>query len=583
MTSSYQIYKRLLSYLAPYWGRFVWGMLLMGISAGMEPLLPMLLKPLLDGEFGGGTGYPWMVGVGLVGLVIFRGVAGYGADYFMNWLSNQIVIDLRRQMFERIGGLPAQKMDAQHSSFIINKVMNDVSNVMGATTTVLTSIVRDVITLVGLMLWLIWLNWQLTVVFFLVVPLAGGIIRKFSQMMRRFSLRSMEINADLLQIMQEMVEGYRTVKIFGGRDYEEKRFEHAQRVWKKQQMRIANAQGAVVPVTQMIASVALAIVIVVATHQTAIGELTVGAMVSYLTAALMLMPAMRRLSSVSSAIQRGLAAAESVFALVDLPIEEDDLHGDSPPICLHQPLSGEIQCQQLNFYYAERDTAILHNINLHIQAGESIALVGASGAGKTSLVALLCGFYRQYQGSITFDGHELRQISLKDLRRNIAMVSQEVKLFDDTVRANIAYGELSGLSDSAIIAAATAAYAMEFINKLPQGLDTPIGERGLRLSGGQRQRLAIARALLKKAPILILDEATSALDNASERQVQLALERLLQHQTTIIIAHRLSTIRAVNRIVVMNEGRIVEMGNHESLLALNGHYARFCQAHGKDE
>jgi subfamily B ATP-binding cassette protein MsbA len=262
-------------------------------------------------------------------------VAGYGAEYGMNWLANQIVVDLRQDMFSRIGGLPAKQMDQSHSSFIINKVMNDVTSVMGACTVVLTSIVRDSITLLGLMAWLFWLNWQLTVVFLLVVPLAGLIIRKFSLLMRQFSTRSMALNADLLQILQEMVEGYRTVKIFGGQTYESARFARALQIWKKQQMRISNAQAGVVPVTQTIASVAIALVVVVATHQTRIGELSTGAMVSYLTAALMLMPALRRLSSISATLQRGLAGAESVFALLDLPLETNLTSSSVAPLKHH--------------------------------------------------------------------------------------------------------------------------------------------------------------------------------------------------------------------------------------------------------
>lgn len=578
MKDSFSLYLRLLHYVRPYWRRFAVGMVLIAMTSAMETLLPILLKPLLDGKFTHGTGYPWMIGAGLVGLVIFRGFSAYGADYFMNWIANQIVLNLRRVMFEKILHFPAERMDAQHSSFMINKVMNDVGQVMGACTTVLTSLIRDSITLIGLLLWLFWLNWTLTAVFIIVVPLAAWVIRQFNRLMRRFSLRSMEINGELLQILQETVEGYRTVKIFGGQHYERQRFDHAQRTWKRQQMRLSNSQGAMMPITQIIASFAIAMVIVVATQQTAVGELTVGAMVSYLTAAMMLMPAMRSIAGVSNALQRGLASAESVFALIDMPIEQ--MPQNTQP--LTQPLSGAIHIDRLTFAYPHRPDPILRDINLHIQAGESVALVGASGAGKTSIVSLLSGFFHGYQGNIYFDKRELRTINLADLRANVALVSQEVRLFDDTVRANIAYGELANKSEEAIIEAANAAYAMEFIAQLPQGLDTHIGERGMRLSGGQRQRLAIARAILKNAPILILDEATSALDNESEHKVQSAIDNLLWTRTTLIIAHRLSTIRRVSRIIVLHQGAIVEEGNHESLLAREGYYAKFCQIQASD-
>lgn len=587
MESSYKYYWRLLGYMKPYKARFALGLLLMAISSATEPLIPVLLKPLLDGDFNPSDGsIPWMIGVALVFIVFFRGIVGYWSEYFMNWLSNQVVLDLRRQMFERILAFPAKTMDASHSSQIINKVINDVGNVMGATTTVLTSLVRDSIALFALLAWLLWLNWQLTLVFFVVVPIAVLVIKKFNVLMRKFSIRSMEINANILQILQESVEGYRMVKIFGGQKYERQRFEKAAQIWKKQQMRIGNAQSAVMPVTQTIASVALAFVIVMAAHQAATKAFTVGEMMSYLTAALMTMPALRRISSVGAVLQRGIAAAQSVFSLIDKPIEDLIKFEDKADVgVIHSAttinsdsrMQGIIEFKNLSFYYPEREISSLKNINLKISAGESVALVGASGAGKSTIAALICAFYRDYDGSLTIDGEELAQINLYKLRQNLAIVTQEVKLFDDTVRANIAYGELVHKSEEEIIAAAQSAFAMEFINELPQGINTNIGERGIKLSGGQRQRLAIARAILKNAPILILDEATSALDSQAEVIVQKAINNLMQNRTTIIIAHRLATISKVSRIIILEQGAIVEEGSHQKLIEQNGIYYKYYQ------
>lgn len=584
MDNSTQIYLRLLRYMRPYRARFVFGLLLMGISSGMEPLIPILLKPLLDGEFNPvDGGVPWGIGVVLVLIVFFRGVIGYIADYLLNWLSNQVVLNLRQEMFVRVMGFSAKTIDATHSSQIINKLMHDVSNVMGATTTVFTSLVRDSIALIGLLAWLFWLNWQLTLIFLLVAPLAGWVIKKFSILIRQFSLRSMQLNAELLQILQENVESYRIIKIFGGHNSETDRFEHAAKVWKKQQMRISNAQSAVVPFTQIIASVAMAIVIVVAAYQAAQNILSVGAMMSYITASIMLMPGLRRISGVASIIQRGIAASKSVFELIDTPIEDivetkaqNNLNKNSIENSCEK-ISGKIEFKNLSFVYPLRETNSLTNINLTINNGESVAIVGASGAGKSTIASLICAFYRDYQGSLKINGEEVAQIDLYKLRKNIAIVTQEVRLFDNSIRANIAYGELADKTDDEIIAAAKSAYAWDFINKLPNGLQTQVGEHGVRLSGGQRQRIVIARAILKNAQILILDEATSALDSESEIYVQKAINNLMQNRTTIVIAHRLSTIRMVNRIVVMEQGHIVEEGNHEQLISKNGVYIKYLQ------
>jgi len=568
MTSA-QLYLRLLGYVKPYWRIFALSILGMAVMAATEPLLPALLKPMLDGTFvDKDETVMRLVPVFILVIFFVRGVASFVGTYAINWVGNKVVMDLRNEMFRKMLALPTRYYDDHATGNLISKLIFDVTQVTDAATKVVTIVIRDSIIIAGLLGWLFYLNWELTLLSLVMVPFIAYFIRAINSRLRNASRDSQRAMGNITQVIEESVTAHKVVKLFGGQQYEGSRFSEQANWVRRHAMKQAAAAAINVPIVQMIAAVALSTIIYIATIQTRTDETTVGGFLSFIAAMLMLTAPLKRLTSVSEFLQRGLAASESVFELLDTPSEADigkvTLAG----------VQGRIEFEHVNLSYHQNDRLALSDVCLEVPAGQSVALVGASGSGKSTLANLVPRFYLPTSGYIKLDGHDLTDLSLVSLRTNIALVSQEVVLFNDTVAANIAYGQMREVSEEEIISAAQAAHAMEFIREMPQGLQTLVGEKGVRLSGGQRQRIAIARAILKNAPILILDEATSALDSESERHVQSALETLMQGRTSLVIAHRLSTIEKADRIIVMQKGEIVETGTHAELLMRDGVYAQ---------
>ena len=559
--------KRLTALHAPYKKHLALALLAMVVTAGTEPLLPYALKLLLDNGFGGKVEFSyWLVPLIVIGIFFVRGVSTFASSYLMSYVSTRILNELRRRMFTSMLNLPIDFYNTHTVGKVINSIMFEVQQIIEMVTKVFTSIVRSSLTVLGLLAWLLYLNWALTLVTLVLLPLLTIVVRTTGKRLKKLNRDSLAVNAELTQVIEETTRAQQVIKIFGGQDYEKSRFEERAEQLRRYSMRMTTTFSATVPITQVITAAAVALVIVMALFQSEQGQITVGGFVSFITAMLMLLTPLKQLAEVNGPLQRGMAAAEEVFQLIDKTPERT---GGKP---LAGRSKGRIEFKDVSFAYPGHQEPALRHIDLSIAPGQTVAFVGMSGGGKSTLVSLLPGFYSASSGEILLDGQNIDAIALTSLRSQIAMVSQQVVLFDDTLAANIAYGDAAP-DRQRIEAAAAAAFLSDVIDGLPDGLETRLGDNGSRLSGGQRQRVAIARAIYKDAPILILDEATSALDTEAERAVQAALEHLMLGRTTLVIAHRLSTIERADRIVVLSHGKIMETGSHQQLLDANGAYA----------
>ena len=567
--TSLALYKRVMGYLRPHWKVFLLSIMTMTIAAATEPLFARLMKPLIDGGFvdRDPAAIIWTP-LAIVGLFLLRGVASFINEYASSWLSGKLVQQLREEMFDRMLRLPVNYYDQHPSGRILSRIAFDVSQVSEAGFNVITVTVKDGVTVVGLLALLLYTDWKLTLICLAVMPVVAWCVRFVSRRLRGLSRKNQHDMAQLTQVLNESIDCQRIVKIYGGQGYEAGRFATSAAAIRHNLIKERSTSAASTGVTQLIIACSLAVILYYAGVQAPAGHFSAGDFMSFLTAMLMLFAPIKRITSISQTIQKGLAAAESVFAFLDETKEDDNGKRQ-----LGRP-QGALVFERVSFGYPGAERIALDDINLSVAAGETVALVGSSGSGKTTLTSLIPRFYDPDGGRILIDGVDLREFSLASLRSQIALVSQEVVLFNDTVAANIAYGRIGEVSLEEIREAARAANALEFIEAMPQGFDTLIGENGTRLSGGQRQRIAIARAILKNAPILILDEATSALDTQSERLVQSALEQLMKNRTTLVVAHRLSTIENADRILVLGEGRVIEVGKHDTLLKRDGVYAQ---------
>lgn len=566
---SYRLYSRIFNtYMSEHWRKFAIAILAMVAAAATEPMFAGLMKPLIDKGFNGQDQRAMLLTpLAVMGVFLIRAIAAYVNETTSTWLSGTIVERMRIQMFQKLLRMPVQYYDDNNSGRMISRILYDATQITEAGFNVITVTVKDGLTIVGLLCFLFYTNWQLTLFCFFTLPFVLVLVRVLSKRLRNLNKHNQEQYGQMTQIVTEAVQGQKIVKLLDGHRYEAERLAFSAAKIKENAVRQSGTSSLNSGISQFLVSVALSCILYFATTRSRANGFTAGDFISFITAMIMILQPMKRITNVTQSLQRGLASAESVFAFLDEKEEIDD------GIINITNVKGDIQVSNMTFRYPTSERDILSNISLTVNSGETVALVGSSGSGKTTLANMIPRFYRPLSGDISLDGSKLNEITLQSLRDSISLVSQEVVLFNDTVYNNIAYGSNRKHTKDEVIKAAELANALEFIEQLPQGFATEIGENGTRLSGGQKQRLAIARALLKNSPILVLDEATSALDNQSEKLVQEALDRLMQNRTTIVIAHRLSTIQHADKIVVMEQGNIVEVGKHDELLANGGVYS----------
>ena len=569
------IYKRLITYVKPHSRLFFISIIGFLVYSATQPLFAQMIQEIIDTLQAKSHEKLYYLPLLFSGLIIVRGIGAYFGNYFLAKVSANVIHTLRCEIFEKYTQLPTAHFDSNNSGYMISRITHNVNQVAQATTDAVRKVVQEGLTAVGLLAYLFYMDWRLSLIFLVITPIIAWLVNYVSKRLRMLSKKIQESIGDMTHITSELVNGHRVVRSYGGENYERQRFIESSQYNRRQSLKLISTGSSHNQLMQLIIAVALAILMYAALFF--MEQASVGSFVGYLTAAFLLPRPIRQLSDANSDIQRGIVAAESLFEVLDEAAEIDDGIYNTPHC------RGELEFKHVTFCYEGTEDAALTDISFIAKAGETIALVGASGGGKSTLVNLVSRFYRYEHGEILLDGVDINTYQLNNLRHQIALVNQQVTLFNDTIANNIAYGVLAGTSREAITQAATDAYAIEFINKFDAGLDTEIGENGVKLSGGQRQRLALARALLKDAPLLILDEATSALDTESERYIQAALQKVMGNRTTLVIAHRLSTIENADKILVIDAGRIVEEGTHIELLAKNGAYTRLHAIQFKEE
>lgn len=567
--STWQTFRRLWPMIAPFRTGLIVAAVALVLNAAGDTFMLSLLKPLLDEGFGNANSsvLVWMP-LAVIGLMLLRGVTSYISSYCISWVSGNVVMGMRRRLFSHMMGMPVAFFDQQSTGTLLSRITYDSEQVASSSSSALVTVVREGASIIGLFIMMFYYSWQLSLILIVLAPIVSFAIRLVSKRFRNISKNMQNTMGHVTTSAEQMLKGHKEVLIFGGQEVESERFSRVSNRMRQQGMKLVSASSISDPIIQLIASLALAFVLFAASFPSVMETLTAGTITVVFSAMIALMRPLKSLTNVNAQFQRGMAACQTLFSILD---SEQEVDTGTRVI---ERAKGDIEFRNVTFTYPGREKPALHNINLSIPQGKTVALVGRSGSGKSTIASLMTRFYDIQQGEILMDGHDLREYTLRSLRNQVALVSQNVHLFNDTVANNIAYARSEQYSREDIEKAAEMAHAMDFISKMDNGLDTMIGENGVLLSGGQRQRIAIARALLRDCPILILDEATSALDTESERAIQSALDELQKNRTSLVIAHRLSTIEKADEIVVVEDGHIVERGNHNDLLAQQGAYAQ---------
>ncbi|OSN07621.1 lipid ABC transporter permease/ATP-binding protein [Lonsdalea iberica] len=567
--STWQTFRRLWPMITPFkTGLFVAGVALV-MNAASDTLMLSLLKPLLDDGFGKADRnvLVWMP-LAIIGLMVMRGISSYISSYCVAWVSGKVVMNMRRRLFSHIMGMPVSFFDQQSTGTLLSRITYDTEQVAASSSDALVTVIREGASIIGLFILMFWYSWQLSLILIVIAPIVSYSIRLVSKRFRNISKNMQNTMGQVTTSAEQMLKGHKEVLIFGGQKVEAERFDSVSNRMRQQNMKMVSASSISDPVVQFIASLALAFVLYAASFPSVMETLTAGTITVVFSAMFTLMRPLKSLTNVNAQFQRGMAACQTLFTILDMEQETDK--GKR----VIERAKGDLEFRHVDFAYPGKETLALNDISLHVPPGKTVALVGRSGSGKSTIANLITRFYDIQSGEIILDGHDLREYTLSSLRNQVALVSQNVHLFNDTIANNIAYAYDKSFSREDIERAATMAHAMDFISKMDNGLDTVIGENGVLLSGGQRQRIAIARALLRDCPILILDEATSALDTESERAIQSALDELQKDRTALVIAHRLSTIENADEILVVEDGRIIERGNHHDLIIRDGAYAQ---------